>query len=451
MSALELMEIRLIEEYDYERPRRGQLLRGVILKIEDQGVVIDVGLKRDGFVPREDVEWLGEEGSSLLELGQEVEACVVRPRDRDDNLILSLYQARLEKDWREAQTQLDSGDVWHGEVTECNRGGLVVRFGHLRGFVPASHLVTLNARGLSPEQRKTELRAYVGQELPLKVIEVKRNRRRLILSERLASRQLREQKQERLLWELTEGQVCRGTVSDLCKFGAFVDLGGADGLIHISEMAWQRARRPDEVLQVGDEIDVYVLCLDHERKRIGLSLKRLQPDPWSLVYETYTVDQLIPGTVTNVVDFGAFIALDIGIEGLVHISELADPPPAHPREMVRRGDELVLRVLSIDASRHRIALSLRQVDPEERERWLADQAGPQAAKTEVDDVSSSDSANAPLPVDKELEEMTPATSEEGMEEEHPETSVSVSVQQPDDTGFWTGLLAHQEAETTDKG
>ena len=143
MSALELMEMRLIEEYDYERPRRGQILRGVILKIEEQGVVIDVGLKRDGFVPREDVEWLGEEGSSLLELGQEVEARVVRPRDRDDNLMLSLYQARLEKDWREAQTQLDSGDVWHGEVTECNRGGLVVRFGHLRGFVPASHLVTL--------------------------------------------------------------------------------------------------------------------------------------------------------------------------------------------------------------------------------------------------------------------------------------------------------------------
>lgn len=250
----------------------GTAPQGKILKVEEYGITVDLGLKRDGFVPRTDLERLGEEATSSLEPGQEVTACILRLEDQDGNLVLSLYQARFEKDWTRAQELLGSGDVWQGEVVEYNRGGLIVKFGNLRAFVPASHL----ARRLSSHRLKARLEAYVGQELLLKVIEVNRNRRRVILSERLARQQIRERSMERLLNELVEGQVRRGTVRRLCRFGAFVDLGGADGLIHISELAWRQLRHPREVLQVGDEIDVYVLRIvriDSSRQRIGLSLK----------------------------------------------------------------------------------------------------------------------------------------------------------------------------------
>jgi small subunit ribosomal protein S1 len=221
---------------------------------------------------------------------------------------------------------------------------------------------------------------------------VDRARRRLILSERLARRRIKEQKQKRLFDELLEGQVVQGVVCNLCNFGAFVDLGGADGLIHISELAWRRVEHPREVLQIGDEVQVYVLRLDRERKRIGLSLKRLQPDPWSLVNEIYVEDQLVSGVVTHVVEFGAFVALDSGVEGLVHVSELADPPPRDPRLVVKPGDELLLRILRIDAWRRRIALSLKEVSTQERSEW---ERAPLTDLIEQTD----DETRAPLPDD----------------------------------------------------
>jgi small subunit ribosomal protein S1 len=205
------------------------------------------------------------------------------------------------------------------------------------------------------------------------VVFVDQDKGQLVFSERQAIQHIRRQNMERLLNELVEGETRRGTVRQIHGFGAFVDLGGANGLIHKSELAWQRVRHPDEILQVGDEIDVYILHLDHKRKRIGLSLKRLQPNPWNIVQETYTVDQLVKGTVTNVVDFGAFVALDVGVDGLVHISELADPQPQAPQELVQSGDELVLRILSIDPVRQRMGLSLKKVSAPEREEWLAQQ------------------------------------------------------------------------------
>jgi small subunit ribosomal protein S1 len=376
----------LTEPYDYERPQRGQVRQGVILQVEERGIIVDVGLKREGFVPDTDVERLGKDAASQLQPGREVMACIVRPEDRDGNLILSLHQAELEKDWVKAQEMLENGETWQGQVNGYNRGGLTVKFGRIRAFIPGSHLAALGNRRLPPDQREEKFREYIGQELPLKVIEVDRKKRRLILSERLARRQMRKQHKERLLNELFEGQVCQGTVTRICDFGAFVDLGGADGLVHISELGWRRVRHPREVLQVGDEVEVYVLRLDHERKRIGLSLKRLQPDPWSLVDMTYTQGQLVSGVVTHVVDFGAFVALDIGVEGLIHISELADPPPQEPREVVRRGNELVLRILRIEPSRHRIGLSLRSVTARERDEWLAQHSLDQTA--EPDGVAS---------------------------------------------------------------
>jgi small subunit ribosomal protein S1 len=248
-----------------------------------------------------------------------------------------------------------------------------VKFGQLQAFVPASHLSRKDRPNSSAPQHQVMLKEYVGRELPLKVIEVDPDRNRLVLSERLARQQIRRQSTERLLNELVAGEVRQGIVRKLCKFGAFVDLGGADGLIHNSELAWQRVRHPSQVLQVGDEIEVYVLRLDYERKRISLSLKRLQPNPWALVSETYEEGQLVLGTVTNVVDFGAFAALDIGVEGLIHVSELADPQPQTPQEVAQPGDELVLRILNIDLFRQRLGLSLRKVSAQERDVWLAEQ------------------------------------------------------------------------------
>jgi len=381
----------LTEPYDYQRPRRGQIRKGIILRLEEEGVIIDVGLKRDGFVSHKDIARLGKEAASQLEPGQEVITRIVRPRDREGNLILSLYQARQEKDWAEAQELLERGQIFQGKVTGSNRGGLLVEFGHIQGFVPASHLQGLQSQRLPAAKRLSRLKTYIGQELSLKVIEVDRNRRRLILSERQARRQLRRQNMKRLLNELVEGQVTQGTVSRLCDFGAFVDLGGADGLIHLSELAWRHVRHPSEVVQVGDEIEMYVLRLDRERQRIGLSLKRLQPSPWDLAEEAYGPGQLVSGVVTNVVNFGAFVLLDTGVEGLVHVSELAHTPPSDPHEIVQRGDELVLRVLRVDAFRQRISLSLKRVSAQERDEWLMQQARDQT--TETSDVSDASSDN----------------------------------------------------------
>jgi small subunit ribosomal protein S1 len=389
----EKIEGWLTETYDYERPKRGQVREGIILKVEDQGLFVDVGLKRDGFVPDSDIERLDEETVSELEPGQEIEARIVRTADREGNIVLSLYQARLKKDWDRAHEMLESGDVAQGEVVEFNKGGLITKFGRLRGFVPGSHLWAPARRRFSRNERKELFQEYVGEELPLKVIEVNRDKRRLILSERLARRQMRKQQRKQLLNELMEGQVVEGTVRHLTDFGAFVDVGGADGLVHVSELAWRHIQHPGEVLEVGDKVKVYVLNLDRKRERIGLSLKRLQPNPWDAVDLTYSEGQLVSGTVSDIKDFGAFVTLDVGVDGLVHISELADPPPKDPHTVVQSGDEVVLRILHIDSFRHQIGLSLRRVLAEERDEWLIQNKGDQETVPEGIDSTASTGAH----------------------------------------------------------
>ncbi len=361
----------LAEEYDYLRPRRGDIRQGVILSVSPHEIIVDVGLKREGIVPESDLARLGEAAVAELEAGQEVPVCILKPVDRDGDMIVSIHRAQLEQDWERAQELFVSGEVWEGEVRGYNKGGLVIPFGRLRGFLPASQ-ITGFPRRLPREGRMTRLAEMVGQTLLLKVIEVDRSRRRLIFSEQAAQQEKRRRERQRLFEELCEGDVRRGVVSSLCDFGAFIDLGGADGLVHISELAWERVNHPREVLQVGDEVDVYVLRLDHRRKRIGLSLKRLQPEPWSTIHERYAVEQLVECTVTNVTDFGAFAKIEPGIEGLIHISELSDGHLTHPGEVVQEGDVLLLRIVKLDAERHRLGLSLKRVSEAEREAWLAE-------------------------------------------------------------------------------
>jgi len=377
----ELEEFLEGEEYAYRYPQRGDIRRGVILSIDPEEIVVNIGLKREGIVPSSDLERLGEEAISELEVGAQVPVFILKPRDQNGNMIVSLHRARLEQDWLNAQELFASGEVWEGVVSGYNRGGLVVPFGKVRGFIPASQ-VTDFPRRLPPDQRESKLAEMVGRKLHLRVIEVDRRRRRLIFSERAGEREWRKQQRERLMQELCEGDIVHGTVSNLSNFGAFVDVGGADGLVHISELSWQRVRHPREVLQVGEEVDVYVLRLDHERKRIGLSIKRLQPEPWMLIDDKYDVGQLVEGTVTKVTHFGAFAAIKEGVEGLIHISELAEPAPHHPGEIIKEGERLLLRIVKLDARRHRLGLSLKRVLQSEWDEWVAQFEEPEEPQVE---------------------------------------------------------------------
>lgn len=363
----------LEESFSVGQPERGDLLTGTILTIDALGMIVDVAMKRDAVVPRSDLDRL--DGVQFT-VGQDVAVVVIQPEDADGNLIVSVSQARQSEDWVRADDMMNSGEIWEGVVADANRGGLIIPFGNLRGFIPASHVADL-PRGLDEENRKDFMLSFVNKKISAKVIEVNRKRRRLVLSQRDAQRERRDTSKESLLEALKEGEVRRGRVSGLRDFGAFVDLGGADGLIHISELAWCRVKHPSELLNVGDEIDVYILRLDQDTKRIGLSLKRLQPNPWTLVDEMYHVGQLVEGTISRVAQFGAFVSLEPGIEALLHANQIADPAPEDPTQHLMDGSRLLMRVISIEPQRQRLGLSLKDVTEEERERWLNGQPIPE--------------------------------------------------------------------------
>jgi len=356
----------LLEQgYDFSLPKRGDIVEGVIVSISSNEVLIDVGFKSEGIVTSRDLDRLDPEYRRSLRVGEQVKVGVVRPEDRNGNMILSLQRALLEKDWDEAARLYDAEEIFAKEVAGYNKGGVIVNIGHVRGFVPASQIVSIRGlHGGDQADREAALSELVGQELRLKIIEIDRRRNRLILSERAAAREWRREQKDRLLDELAEGEVRKGIVSSLCDFGAFVDLGGADGLVHLSELSWRRVGHPREVLKVGQEVEVYVLSVDVDRRRIALSLKRLQKEPWSAVGERYQVGQLVPCTVTKLTDFGAFARLDEYIEGLVHISELSEDRIEHPREVLEEGQEITLRIIRIDPERQRLGLSLRRVSEE---------------------------------------------------------------------------------------
>lgn len=400
------MEDFLKEEYDYVQPHRGDLLTGRVISVASEGLLVDVGLKREGIVPASDLTRLDRKTRQDIQVGDEIPVYVLRASDQDGNLILSLFRAQMEADWLKARQLMESGEIWEGKVTGYNRGGLVVPFGRIRGFVPASQIIGFPKR-LTDEAREKKLAAMEGEILPLKVMEVDRRRRRLILSHRAAWWDWKEVQRKRLLEELQEGEVRHGVVSSLRDFGAFVDLGGADGLIHVSELSWERVDHPRDVLKVGDEVDVVVVSVDRERGRIGLSLKQLKPEPWSLVPDKYHVDQLVEGVVTRVSDFGVFVKLEEGIEGLIHKSELADIEPQRPGDLVKEGDLLLLRVLRVEPERKRIGLSLRQVSEEEWADWAASfrakaaQAASQRSVPEEAEEIVSSAGGAPVDVETE--------------------------------------------------
>lgn len=358
----------LLDEFFAENQvERGEIKTGTILAVDYNGLIVDIGWKHDGIVSRQDIERMGLTMSDYT-AGAEIDVTVIRLDDMDGNLVLSASQARQNEDWKLAEKLQETDEPWAGVVAAANKGGLIVPFGNLRGFIPASHVVDL-PRGMNEDDRLKYLENTVGKDISIKVIEVNRKRRRLVFSQRNAERETRNARKEVLLSELKEGDVREGVVSGLCDFGAFVDLGGADGLIHISELAWHRVRHPGEVVNVGDKVKTYILHLDDNGKRIGLSLKRLQANPWAMVNEMYHIGQLVEGTVSRVEPFGAFISLDPGIEALLHVSQISDDKTADPRRELVEGQKILTRVISIEADKQRLGLSLKEVTLAERDQW----------------------------------------------------------------------------------
>ncbi len=368
-----LFEQYLAEEEEIGMPERGELREGIIVEVRPNELLVNIGAKRDGIVPQSDLARLDKEFVASLKEGTTVPVVVSKLTADEGMLVLSIADALQQKDWQRAEEMLASGEIGTYQVIGYNKGGLLVRFGHLRGFIPASHVVGL-PRNLSEEERNRRLEAMIGQVIPAKVIEVDRRRRRLVLSQRLAEREYRAQRKAELFERLRPGDIITGVVRSLRPFGAFVDIGGADGLLHVSEIGWTPVSHPRDVLQVGQEIQVEILRMDPERQRIALSRKRLLPNPWESIEERYQPGQTILVTITRVVDFGAFAQLEPGVEGLIHVSELADIDVAEPLKTVEPGDRVPVKILRVDSRRQRIGLSRRQADPVVGQRLLEEEA-----------------------------------------------------------------------------
>ena len=350
----------------YDPPKKNQLVSGRIASVSDREILIDLGAKSEGIVSGKELEALPRDFRQTLEIGQEVYAYVVTPEDRNGNVVLSLARAINERDWRSAEELFQKQEAMESHIAGFNKGGVIVKIGRLRGFVPASQLSLAHQRMMGDESQPPEQRyqKLVGQKTYVKVIEIDRERNRLILSERAASKEARAAQKDKLLSEIAIGATVEGEVSSVKDFGVFVDLGGADGMIHLSELSYQRVKHPSEVVKEGDHVQVKVISVDRDTGRIGLSLKALQTDPWAELDKRYRPGQLVEAEIIKLhPKHGAFARLkdDEAIEGLIPISELSDKMVSNPREVLKEGQIVTLRVMRVEPEQKRIALSLKRV------------------------------------------------------------------------------------------
>jgi small subunit ribosomal protein S1 len=331
----------------------GDVVTGHVVRIDNDEVLVDIGYKSEGVIPSGELSIRKSvDPSDEVSLGEEVDALVLTKEDQDGRLILSKKRARFEKAWRRIEAAAESGEPVEGAVIEVVKGGLIIDLG-VRGFLPAS-LVDI--------RRVPNLDEYMGQSIECKVIELNRSRNNVVLSRRAVLEEQRKEDRERILDRLQPGQVVEGTISNIVDFGAFVDLDGIDGLIHISELSWSHVNHPSEILSIGATVSVKVLDIDRQRQRISLGLKQTQEDPWQRVVDTYNIGDELEGTVTKVVTFGAFVEILDGVEGLVHISELAQHHVENPREIIQPGDPVRVKILEIDSERRRLSLSIKRVE-----------------------------------------------------------------------------------------
>lgn len=403
-------------EHEDEAPlfRKGQIVDGTVLETSPTEVLVDLGEGYTGVVASRELERMDRAAIEMLSIGSPVTAFVLKARGADGRPVLSLARAEEEKNWRLAEEHYQNQEVYFSKVAGYNKGGLIVRFGKVRGFVPASQVSRdrqRSAAGESPEERWGRM---VGEDIAVKVVEIDRARNRLILSERAAQREARDQQKSRLLKDLAVGDVRKGRVISVADFGAFVDLGGADGLVHLTEISWKHVTHPREALEVGQEVEVEIISVDPDRKRIGLSMKRREHDPWASVVAQYQIGQLAQATVTKLTKFGAFARLVDApeIEGLIHISELADYRVSHPREVVLVGDVLTLRIVKIDREQRRLGLSLRQVDSakymdQDWQLYAEDYTGDLAAAETAPETAAYATPEAETPEDEAPVEIEP--------------------------------------------
>ena len=362
----------LLDSMDPIKPlRRGEVVEGVVMRIDSDGILVNIGHKSEGVVQQREMRTLSAEDQANIAVGDQIVTYVLRPETADNAAILSIDRALGEAGWRELEKLQDTNETVEGQILAFNKGGAIVDVQKVNGFVPMSQLVSVSreifretpdgeqdneaaARRAQLQERDT------GKVLQLKILEINRSRNRAIFSERQAVQEWRDAQKARLVQELQVGEIRSGEVTGISSFGAFVDLGGADGLIHISEMSWGPVGKPDDVVSIGDQIKVYVLRVDVENRKIALSLRRLEPEPWETIHERLHVDDIVDAKITKLTNFGAFARVEGNIEGLIHISELSDRVIGHPREVVSEGDDVRLKVLRIEPERRRLGLSLKQ-------------------------------------------------------------------------------------------
>ena len=365
-ATVSLMERLLNENEAVSRVRKleyGQAIEGILMYKDRDDLLVDIGTKSEGTVPVRERQSLSAEKLNELKVGDHVLVVVVRPEsgpDGEDGPILSIDKARTEVSWRKLQQQFEAGEVFEVDVVGYNKGGLMVEVEGVRGFIPASQVNALSGIGESEENRQSQMSKLVNTKLLVKIVEVNRDRNRLILSERQAVREQREASKGRLMSELEKDQIRDGVVTTLAKFGAFVDLGGVDGLVHVSELSWARVDDPKQILHVGQHVKVYILDVDYDKQKVALSIKKTQPEPWSQVMNKYRVGEVVEATISQLSNFGAFARLEEGLEGLIHISELADGRVEKPSDIVKAGDKVKVRILRIDPENRRLALSLKR-------------------------------------------------------------------------------------------
>ena len=381
------MEELLAEQSeDIKSFKHGDVVEGNVVRIDKDEILVDIGAKSEGVVSNRELYGRHAESQPQLNIGDTVLVYVLQPESPEGHAVLSLRRAGLERKWRSMQEQFEAGVIIEAPVIDHNKGGLIVDCG-IRGFVPISQIVDFPRRPQNDQPRDAaqeiaeKLQPFVGRKLRLKILEVNRKANRLILSEKVALYEERREKRDELFSSLQVGQKVSGTVRSIAPFGVFIDLGGIDGLVHKSELSWNKVNNPEAGYKVGEEVEAEVIDINHERGRISLSIRRLQPDPWHSTVADFNVGDIIDGTVTKLVNFGAFVRVRDGLEGLIHISELSHQRVAHPGDVVHEGQTLKLRIISLDSERHRLGLSLKQAE-EAPARPAPEPAAPGAPRAE---------------------------------------------------------------------
>jgi small subunit ribosomal protein S1 len=372
-------ELLAEQDSDIKSFKHGDVVEGAVVRIDKDEILVDIGAKSEGVVSNRELYGRHAESQPQLAIGDIVLVYVLQPESQEGHAVLSLRRAGLERKWRSMQEQFEAGVIIEAPVIDHNKGGLIVDCG-IRGFVPISQIVDFPRRPQNDQPRDAaqeiaeKLMPFVGRKLRLKILEVNRKANRLILSEKVALYEERREKRDELFSSLQVGQKVTGTVRSIAPFGVFIDLGGIDGLVHKSELSWNKVNNPESGYKVGEEVEAEVIDINHERGRISLSIRRLQPDPWHSTVADFNVGDVIDGTVTKLVNFGAFVRVRDGLEGLIHISELSHQRVAHPGDVVHEGQALKLKIISLDSERHRLGLSLKQA--EEAPARPAPEAGP---------------------------------------------------------------------------